>query len=104
MPHAMKSPLARSARKYLLSFENVDDQLIDSHLQNWKSQMKVETSDIFKTLLQHAKNRQSMPNTIGGIEKLAAVLYDFDARKVASTYSSHTDLLQEILRKKVKTP
>jgi hypothetical protein len=104
MPPAMKSPLARSARKYLLSFDNVDDKLIDSHLQNWKSQKKSTMSGIFKTFLQHAKNRQAMPNTIGDIEKLAAVLFGYDARKVTSTYLSHTDLLQEILRKKVKTP
>lgn len=100
----MNSPLARSARKYLLSLDNVDDQLIDCHLQNWKKQKKNTTRGIYQTFLQHAKNRQSMPNTIGDIEKLATVLFNFDAKKVVKTYATHTDLLREILRTKITTP
>jgi len=45
-----------------------------------------------------------MPNTIGGVEKLAEVLFSFDSDRVADAYPSYVDLLQEILRTKVVTP
>jgi hypothetical protein len=100
----MHSLLAESARTYLLSFDVVYDQMLDKHLQSWKTLKKDTKRDIFKTFLNQAKNRHSMPNSIGGIEKLADVLFSFEPRKVADAYSSHVDLLQEILRMKINTP
>jgi hypothetical protein len=100
----MPSPLVTSARKYLLSFDGVEDQILDSHLQQWKSLKKDTKNEIFKTFLNHAKNRQSMPNTIGGLGKLTTVLFSFNPGEVADAYSSHVDLLEEIQRLKIRTP
>jgi hypothetical protein len=100
----MHSPLATSARTYLLSFDGIEDQILDNHLQNWKTLKRDTKREIFKTFLNHAKNRQSMPNTIGDIEKLSGVLFGFEPEKVADAYPNHVDLLQEILRLKILTP
>ena len=100
----MHSPLATSARSYLLSFDGIGDQILDGHLQSWKTLKRNTKREIFKTFLDHAKNRRSMPNTIGDIEKLSPVLFDFEPDKVANAYANHVELLQEIFRLKIRTP
>ena len=100
----MRSPLAKSARKYLLLCEGVSENMLDKHLTLWQSSKKNTKQDIYKSFLNHAKNRQSMPNTIGDIEKLSDILFSFNPKKVSDTYSSHIDLLEKIISLKINTP
>lgn len=99
-----KPSLVTNARKYLLSVPGVDEAMLDAHLQNWRDNKKSTKPELFKALIKHAQNRQSMPNTIGGVDKLADVLFDFAPNKVFKAYPDHLHLLEEIIRKKIKTP
>ncbi len=78
------------AYNYLLSKERVTDELIRKHLvSEYQKPDKINT--IYKQLCTSAQNRQMsnkvIGQSIGGIEKLKTVLFDFDPKQVASTYS-----------------
>jgi hypothetical protein len=100
----MATQLVRNARDYLLSFDGVDDRTIDEHLRAWKDKKKHSLRELYRSLLNHAKNRQSMPNTIGDIEKLENVLFGFNPVKVRRAYGDHFALLREIKKQKIQTP
>ena len=96
-------PLVRKARKYLLSFDGVTDEILDDHLTHWKDGRQDTLSRIYQKFIHHAKNRQGMPNTIGDISRLEGVLFGFNPKKVAKIYTTHFDLLTQIKKEKVKT-
>lgn len=54
-------------------------------------------------MVTHAQNRQGMPNSIGDIENLRAVLCDFDPDKVLKTYLTWRELFDAVLNR-VKVP
>ncbi|WP_425930165.1 hypothetical protein [Pseudomonas sp. NyZ201] len=80
------------AYAYLLSFDEISEETIDTHLHYWKTSKPKNLKQLFKTLLNHVKNRQSMPNTIGDIEKLKEILFNFDPHKVRKSYGSWEEI------------
>ena len=96
-------PLVRKARKYLLSFDGVTNEILDEHLTHWKNGRQDSLAGIYRKLVHHAKNRQGMPNTIGDISRLEGVLFGFNPKKVAKEYKTHRDLLSQIKKEKVRT-
>lgn len=96
-------PLVRKARKYLLSFDGVTDGVLDDHLTHWKNGRRDTLSGIYEKIIQNAKNRQGMPNTIGDHLRFKGVLLGFDPKKVAKKYKSHLDLLAQIKKENIKT-
>jgi len=100
----MTTQLMKNARKYLLTFDGIDNQIIDLHLKSWKTQRSNSLSQLFQSMANHAKNRHSMPNTIGDLEKLKEVLFGFQPNKVCDAYNDHITLLSEIKKNKIKTP
>ncbi|MEA1875010.1 MAG: hypothetical protein U9N51_11390 [Bacteroidota bacterium] len=78
------------AYEFLLSKEKVTDELIKKHLVS-EYQKPNEINTIYKQLCASAQNRQMsskvIGKSIGGIEKLNAVLFDFNPQKVANAYS-----------------
>lgn len=100
----MTSKVVAKARAYLLSFEGIDDQRIDLQLKDWRGKKNKSHSEIYRSFLVHAKNRQSMPNTIGDVDKLRELLFNFNAKKVINTYSDHLSLLGAIKKAKIRTP
>ncbi|MBE0472001.1 MAG: hypothetical protein IBX55_21140 [Methyloprofundus sp.] len=95
--------IIEKARSYLLSFDDVDDKLIDMQINQWKSLKKNTITDIYKSMLHHSKNRQGMPNSIGEIERLSKVFFNFDPKEVACNYSDYRDILIAIEDNKIKT-
>lgn len=93
--------LVSNARDYLLSLPDVSEQMLDDHLQEWKRLSKNSIPDIYKTLLHHAKNRQGMPNSIGDINRLSGIFFDFDPKEVILNYKNYNDILSEINKQKI---
>jgi len=85
-----------AARKYLLSFGPVTEQMIDRHLSEWKERKPSSLSGLFRAFIMHAQNRQGMPNAIGDIDNLSPFLLGFNPKDVLSTYSSWGDLFDTI--------
>lgn len=85
-----------NARSYLLSFDEVSEQILEKHINEWKHRKPSTIKFLFKALLVHAQNRQGMPNSIGDIENLSSVLFDFDHIKVAQSYIDWGDVFDAI--------
>lgn len=94
--------LVRNARAYLLSL-GVSDAQIDSQLIHWKKPKQDSLEGIYRSFLDHSKNRRGMPNTIGDISRLKSIFLNFSPSKVVSHYSSNEEILSEIIKKKIPT-
>jgi hypothetical protein len=79
------------ARSYLLGQEGISQELLDGHVRPSPEGQKPTTlAEVYELLLRSAQSAQSMPNviggSIGGIDRLGAVLFDFDPVVVAEKY------------------
>jgi hypothetical protein len=79
------------AGSYLLGQEGVTRELLERHLRPPPDAQKPATMQaIYVRLLGSAQSPQSMPNviggSIGGIERLGAILFEFDPAAVATKY------------------
>ncbi|MFA5364589.1 MAG: hypothetical protein WC325_05340 [Candidatus Bathyarchaeia archaeon] len=81
------------AEKYLLSFEGIDHDILNNHLDEWKDSAPESMEDLFFGMLDSIKNRQGMPNFIGEIEELRSVLHDFDVNTIIEEYADDWELL-----------
>jgi hypothetical protein len=79
------------ARRYLLSFSDINDEVLNEHLDEWKNTKLNSIRDVFYGILNAVKNRQGMPNAIGEIDRLRKVLFDFSPIDVVDTYDNHWD-------------
>ena len=94
------------AYNFLLSKERVTDELIIRHLVS-EYQKPNNINTIYKQLFASAQNRQMsnkvIGQSIGGIEKLKTVLFDFNPKQVANTYSkTDKERLLKIIIKELK--
>lgn len=85
------------AKDYLLSFELISEEMIEKQLCEWKQHKPHTMPALFKALLVHAKNRQGMPNSIGRIEDLHSLLFEFSPIRVCQAYSTWEDLFDAIV-------
>lgn len=79
------------ARSYLLGRGGITEEFLDQHVRPSLDAHKPTTvAAIYEQLLRSAQSAQSMPNviggSIGGIERLSAVLLDFEPAAVAQRY------------------
>lgn len=95
--------LSSNARDYLLSFNGVTTERLDAHLTNWRHLRQESLEGIYRSFLNHAKNRQGMPNSIGDVERLQGIFFGFDPTKVAANYQTHTDVLNQIVVQDIST-
>ena len=84
------------AKDYLLSFDLVTEEMLENHINEWQKGKPKTIKELFKALLVHAQNRQGMPNSIGDIERLSNLLFEFDHIKVAIAYSDWEVLFDAI--------
>ncbi|MBX7152901.1 hypothetical protein K1X84_14825 [bacterium] len=92
----MKKSYFDSAKKYLLSFDGVTENILDSQIVFDESQIPKTKSDLFFKMISHACNRQGMPNSIGDIKAISQFLYNFDSDATAENYNSWDDLFERI--------
>ncbi len=79
------------AGSYLLGQEGISQAMLDQHVRpSPDAQRPTTLAAIYERLLRSAQSAQSMPNviggSIGGIERLNAVLFDFDPVAVVERY------------------
>ena len=46
------------AREYLLSFEEVTEEMLDAQLNEWRVRKPTDVKGLYKAFLLHAQNRQ----------------------------------------------
>jgi len=81
---------------YLLEFDGISEEMIDAQLNAWKDQKVSSLPEVYKALLNHAKNRRGMPNSIGKIENIEHLLFSFDHKKVLEAYPAWDALFDSI--------
>jgi len=86
------------AVKYLLTFDGITKDVLDEYISvdEWESRKPKDIKSLFKRFLHHAQNRQSMPNSIGDINNLNDLLFDFDHIKVIDKYDTWENLFDAI--------
>lgn len=98
--------LYKSALDFLLSFDKVTQTDLDRHLVSEFEKPK-DLKIIYRQLCASAQNKQMsskvIGNSIGGLDKLKIVLFDFDPHEVADYYSkTDSERLLTIIREKLK--
>ncbi len=102
----MKESLYTFAYAFLLSKKGVTKELLQKHFEpqfNRPDDMR----SIYFRLCESAQNKQMSSNvigkSIGGIENLSSVLFDFNPHKVADNYRRNdSDLLMNVITKNIK--
>lgn len=92
------------AREYLLSFDEISEEMINMHLAEWRSRKPNNIRGLFRAMILHAQNRQSMPNSIGDIDHLSAFLFDFDPHLVLGKYNTWEQLFDTVANSSYRPP
>lgn len=93
----------KRGRIYLLQFDGVTERVLANELV-FQNERPKEKRELYRRMLEHAKNRQQMPNVIGDIEALRECLFDFNSDNVLSTYANDWKALFNKIKQEVKTP
>lgn len=91
-----KSKIFNLGKRYLLSFPDVSEELLLRHLRFPIERRPKSKEQLFRSLIDHAQNRQGMPNAIGRIDQYKSTLLDFDPEKVCERYESWESLFNNI--------
>ena len=92
------------AVEYLLSFEKINDEILKLHLDEWKTRKPKSIKELFIAFLGHAQNRQGMPNSIGNINNLSPMLFDFEHKKVNEEYKNWEEIFDAIYESSYSPP
>ena len=92
------------AREYLLSFSEINEEILDNHLNIWKEKKPKDLKNLFKKMVEHAQNKQGMPNSIGNIDKISEFVFEWDYNKVNNTYISWEKLFDTIKKSDYTPP
>src|SRR5437016_6037533 len=98
------SELIAAGRAYLLALPGVTESILDNHLTNWRRQKKRTLNAIFRSMLDHATNRQGMRNYIGDITNHERVLFGFNPRKVLRRYGTWRNVCDAVRKHRVQLP
>lgn len=87
------------AKEYLLSFEEISNEMLDAQLNEWRTQIGGlnDMPELFHRMIGAFTTPQGKGNYIGNIDKLNPFLFEFDHRKVLAKYDSWEGLFRVIL-------
>ena len=74
------------AREYLLSFDPIDKNMLDMHINGGKECKNQSVQDLLFGMLESVSNKRNMQSTIGSIEKLRPFLEDFIPLQIIEKY------------------
>ncbi|MFA5010654.1 MAG: hypothetical protein WC644_01760 [Ignavibacteria bacterium] len=84
------------AQNYLLSFNKITPDILQRQCEFPGTTKSIP--ELYKKLLEHASNRRGMPNSIGDIDKLKNILFEFNPEKVFKEYNHWEKLFDKIKR------
>lgn len=85
-----------TANEYLLSFEGVTQEMIDKQLNEWKKGKAQDIPKLCYQMISSAKNRQGMPKSIGDINKISSIVFNFNPNEILKNYTSWEELFDKI--------
>ena len=75
------------AHEYLLSFDPIDGNMLDKHINSWKECKNQSVQDLLFGMLESVSNKRNMQSTIGPIEELRPYLEEFIPPRIIEKYS-----------------
>ena len=81
---------------YVLERSQNNKEKLDYYLNEWKYRKPKDLQSLYRNLLMHAQNRRGMPNSIGNIDNLKDVLFNFEPHLIDEAYSSWRELFLKI--------
>ncbi|OYT41994.1 MAG: hypothetical protein B6U86_01320 [Candidatus Altiarchaeales archaeon ex4484_43] len=85
-----------AANEYLLSFEGVTQEMIDKQLNEWRERKAQNIPNLCYQMISSAKNRQGMSNSIGDIDKISSIVFDFNPNEILKNYTEWGELFDKI--------
>jgi|GEM_PF-1343071 len=92
------------AKEYLLSFHEINEEILNNHLNEWKNKKPKDLKELFEKMCFHSQNRRDMPNSIGDINKISSFVYYWDYKQVNKNYDSWEKLFDTIESSKYTPP
>ncbi len=92
------------AHEYLLSFDPIDENMLDKHINSWRECKNQSVQDLLWGMLESVSNKQAMPHTIGPIEKLKPFLEDFIPSRIIEKYDNDWEKLFKTIKNNYKPP
>lgn len=85
----------RNGYDYLLSFDEITNDIIQKHLEQSKSVPK-DMSSLLRRLLASSINKQGMSNSIGNLDDIQKILFDFNPSKIVQKFNNWEDIFDKI--------
>jgi len=92
------------AYEYLLSFDRIDESMIDKYLSNWERRKPQSVQDLLFGMLESISNKRNMQNTIGPIEKLRPYLEEFISPQIIEKYGGDWKELFKTIKNNYGSP
>lgn len=92
------------AREYLLSFKEIDEDILQRHLNAWEKPKPSSMNELLFGMLNSASNRQRMRNAIGDVEELRPHLEDFNPESIMSKYGDDWEKLFDSIHENYTPP
>jgi len=91
-----KKQLFEFGKVYLLRRQEIDEEVLEHYLTLWKIRRPKTMNELCRNMIDHAQNRQGMPNSIGDTENLRKILFDFEPDKIKLNFENWTELFNKI--------
>ncbi len=99
-PEDLDRAAYQCGRRFLLEYPGITDAIVEQHLVPVIVLESATINDAYRRLVFSAQNAQMMPRVIGqaigGIDRLAPLLFDFNPMRVAARGWSAEELMQHI--------
>lgn len=94
-----------AAENYLLGFPEIDEAILERHISLENTVKPSSIEELFRSLLGSMSSRRGMRNSIGEIDKLAELLFDFDPRAIHVEYGNDwKQLFRDIQESEFRPP
>jgi len=82
--------------EYVLEKSHGNREKLDYYLTEWQFRKPKNIQELYRNLLETAKNRQGMPQSIGDVSKLREILFDFNPKEIYNSYNNWEELFYKI--------
>jgi len=82
--------------EYVLEKSHGNREKLDYYLTEWQFRKPKNIQELYRNLLEHAKNRRGMPQSIGDVSNLKTILYDFEPKEICKSYNNWEELFSKV--------
>lgn len=99
-----KKNLFEFGKEYLLRRQEITDEVLNHYLTLWQCRKPKTFNELCHNMIDHAQNRQGMPNSIGDTNNLSKILFDFNPEKIKQRYDDWKALFETIEKSEYTPP